>query len=541
MRRVQSFFLAVVTMFFSVILLGPFVKADNGVTTSSSPLVTRADYIKERDRLARLPRFSFNNDGCDVFYYPATIPVTPSNLLNFRTTNLPKTGVTTLTYCTQSAGFGLFTHNTKKGELLSWSFDKNDSKRRNIAAELIANGSDVLQIMVDFCHANKLECFWSMRMNDTHDAASHPNAYHPLFPKLKREHPEWLVGSITTHTKYGPWSSVNYAIPEIRALAVSYVKEVCENYEVDGIELDFCRHLCYFKTVATGGTATDQEIQAMNELMKQMRSVTDQEGIRRGRPILLSVRVPDSTDYARAIGLDFEYWMKERLADIFIGSDYFHLNQWEYWVSLGHRYKVPVYACLSESRINDKDKRFSRNDESSYAARSIAAWDAGVNGIHIFNYYNATAPFLYSCGSVPSLKSIDKVFFQTTQYGGPRPKSYLKIGEQFRRLPVLSPMTPWKLKPNEMQTLDIDLGKEPERHSKCILLCCRLATSDEHRSLQLSVNGNPLANGQTNKKWPLWVDFPINSDQIHSGVNKVTFQAIGQEITLLDFAIHFSY
>ncbi|MDO5566710.1 MAG: family 10 glycosylhydrolase, partial [Planctomycetia bacterium] len=431
------------------------------IAQTSGANMSQDEYRKERDRLARVPRFSFNNDGCDVFYFPTKFAVTPQNLLDLRTTNLPNTNVTTLTYCTLSSGFGLFTHDTKTGELLSKSFDPTDATKKNVASDLIAGGKDVLQIMVDFCHANKLECFWSMRMNDTHDAGTRPDHFHPLYPQLKKDHPEWLVGSMTKRTKSGPWSSVNYAIPEIRDLAVAYVEDVCKRYDVDGIELDFCRHLCYFKTVAEGGVATQSEIAAMNDLMKQMRQVVDREGMRRNRPILLTVRIPDDLEYAKCIGLDFEYWMKERLADIFIGSDYFHLNQWNYWVAFGKKYNVPVYACLSESRVNKQDKRFSRGNQAAYAARSAAAWDAGVDGVHIFNVYTATAPFLNVCGASDKLKSVDKVYFQTTQYGGYRPTSYLKDGDKYRHLPILSPDMPWSFKANETQSLQIDLGNEP--------------------------------------------------------------------------------
>ncbi|MDO5580772.1 MAG: family 10 glycosylhydrolase, partial [Planctomycetia bacterium] len=537
-NKSRSLYLPKTLLFASCLFLcSAVISVETGKGTMSQD-----EYNKERDRLAWQHRISHNNDGCDAFYYPANKEATVQGFLERRAANLPKTGITTMTYTPQSAGFGLFTHKTKKGEFLTWS-DENTKGTKNIAKDLADQGKDVLQIMIEFSHKNNLECFFSMRMNDTHDAASSEKKYHPLFPTLKKEHPEWLVGNIAERhsMKYGRWSSVNYAVPEIRDLAVSYVEEVCQNYDVDGIELDFCRHLTFFPSSAKGESASDREREYMNELMKRMREVTDREGMRRNRPILLTVRVPDDLEYAKALGLDFDYWMKEHLADIFIGSDYFHLNQWEYWSAFGKKYHVPVYAGLSESRVKKGDNRFSRWGEPAYAARAVAAWDAGVAGIHFFNEYSGKAPFLTSCASIEALKSVNKVFFQTTQHNGYRPTHYLKEGEKYRHLPILCPDTPAVFNPNEEKIYEMDFGKEPERNPKKILLCCRFNTGLKDSPLAVFVNGKILTNGIQNKKWPEWIDFPLDASQLHAGINEIGFKAKEENAILLDIAVSFEY
>ena len=161
--------------------------------------------------------------------------------------------------------------------------------RRNIAKDLIDQGADCLQVMVDFARKNGKEIFWSMRMNDTHDAEYRPNKPYVLYPPLKLEHPEWLVGEPIKRTPYGRWSSVDYARPEIRDLAFRYIKEVCENYDVDGVELDYFRHLCYFKAVANGGAAGQAECDMMTDLIRRVAHMTEEVGLKRGRPILVSV------------------------------------------------------------------------------------------------------------------------------------------------------------------------------------------------------------------------------------------------------------
>ena len=530
---------------FSIVL---FFLLFAGITAEGVSADNSADSLqKQRRALAQKPRLSFNNDGCDVLYFPASQTVTRKNLLDLRTSNLPKTDVTTLTYCSISAGFGLFTHQTKKGEFLTRCFDPANTKSKNIAGDLAQQGKDVLQLMTEFCHQNRMECFWSMRMNDTHDAASRPGNYSPLFPQLKKDHPEWLVGKIDNRTKYGAWSSVNYAQKEIRDLAVAYVQEVCRNYDIDGIELDFCRHLTYFPSAANGGEATAEECAMMTDLLRRMRAVTDQEALRRGRPILLTVRVPDCVEYGRKIGLDFESWMKENLADIYIGSDYFQLNSIDVWASLGKKYHAVVYAGLSESRVKNQDKRFNRNSSETYAARAMNAWRAGVQGVHIFNVYTATAPFLSFCGSIEHLTGVDKYYFATTQYGGYRPTSYLKTGEEYRKTPLLSPDTPWTITADEPKTLELPIYETSEKapggsdRNATIFAACRLEKKAAPDSICLVLNGKEYKTGKVNEKWSEWLDFPLKKEDLRSGRNTVEFRTTNRQIVLKDFLVVFDY
>ncbi len=70
----------------------------------------------------------------------------------------------------------------------------------------------------------------------------------------------------------------------------------------------------------------------------------------RGRPILVAMRLPDSAEYCRAIGLDLERWLADDLLDLYIPCSYFQLNDWEYSIALGHKYGVKVYPSLDDVR-----------------------------------------------------------------------------------------------------------------------------------------------------------------------------------------------
>jgi hypothetical protein len=476
----------------------------------------------ERRELANSrPRVIINNDGCDVLYYPKDKPLAPETFLAMRTAGLADKELTTVSYCTISSGFSNFTHDTRVGTVLTREMD--NPKFINATAGFLAQGQDPLRLVVDFAQGHGLEGFWCFRMNDTHDAAHRPDKPYKLFPPLKEKHPEWLVGSVGVKQACGTWSSVDYGRPEIRQLARQFVEEVCQRYPVDGIELDFCRHLCYFKSVAQGGRATEAEIAAMNDLMKSIRAVADLEGVRRGRPILIAVRVPDDAEYGRAIGLDIEHWMANDVADFYIGSDYFQMRPWEDWVALGRRHGVKVFAGLSESRVKNEDNRFRRKSQWSYRARLARAWAAGVDGIYIFNVFNPQTAFFRECGGPQSVLGKTKHYFATVRDG--RPGRYLAGGDAFRQLPNLTPMQPWTVASGTPKTVPVTLGEPDgtrERGRFAAHLRVGPRAAEQVDRLQLRINGTLLGGAVVSGEW---LDVPVPAAVLRNGGNDVVIAA----------------
>ena len=281
-----------------------------------------------------------------------------------------------------------------------------------------------------------------------------------LYPQLKEDHPDWLVGDWKKRTPFGRWSSVDYARPEIRELAHEYVQEVCRDYDIDGIELDFFRHLCYFKSVALGGQATDQQRAMMTGLMRHVRQTTEDIGCRRGRPILVSIRVPDSLDYCRDMGFDIERWLQDGLVDILITTGYFRLNPWSYTVRLAHKHGVTAYPCLSDSRVRG-ETRFRRASLESYRGRAMNAWAAGADGIHLFNYFDPKAALWQELGDVESLRTLDKLYFVTVRDGNPN--AFLANGREYRATPLLTPSHPSPLTVSQAYRTTLTVGDDVQQ------------------------------------------------------------------------------
>ncbi len=471
--------------------------------------------------LERQRRVIFNNDGCDATHL-AKEP-TVEAFLQVRSYGLKGSQVDSIFYCPISAGFGLFTHRTEVGEILT---TRNSFLKNNITADLIEQGTDPLQIIIDFSRENDYEIFFSMRMNDTHDVAYRPEEEvpYPLMPQLKLDRPDLLFGAPDNRPPHGRWSAVDYGQPEIRELAFRYLEEVCQNYDIDGLELDFFRHMQLFKTAAWEGEATEAERQIMTELMRRIRTMTEIEGIKRDKPILIAIRVPDSVEYSRRVGIDLEAWLQEGLVDILITSCYFRLNDWDYSIKLGHKYGVKVYPGLSESRIRETDvpAGLGRRSDKSYRGRAAAAWAAGADGIYVFNEYRDNRRYLRDIGEPESLRGMDKVYYPSIRgVGGAG--SWIEGGETFINKSVLNPLQPVNLSSAEPYTADIYMMEDFETTPPTVVLTLSVAGITNVNELVTQVNGHRLGDGKLNGGQ---VVYAVDSALLHDGVNRFTVATV---------------
>ncbi len=460
------------------------------VTSFAAP-ISRGEYLKLRTQaLNRKRAVIFNNDGCDAYLYPQRrLPFSIEKFLKLRTSPLKDSHVKTISYCTISSSFGQFTHATKVGEFLT-----NTHKRKgrvNVTPEFAKLNTDPLREVIKYAHANNMELFWSNRVNDTHDSGHRPGKPYERWSKLKQAHPEWLMGKCGERFPAGRWSAVDFTHPEIRDLAVQYVTEVCENYDVDGIELDFFRHLYLFKSVVKGGKASAAERAMLTEVMRNIRTMTERVGMRKGKAILVAIRVPDSVEYCRELGIDLRQWLKEGLVDIIIGSGYFRLNSWKYWVQLGHQYKVKVYAGLSEPRVRNENRKLIRHNKLVYRARAAEALHDGVDGIYLFNQFSVSSPkmsYLREIGKPEILSKKNKLYFVTYRDGNP--SRDLSNGIQYQHISLLTPAHSASLGAKPF-TGTITVGDEGVVDNALLILNVASVVPDQ---IKVSLNGIKLVN-----------------------------------------------
>ena len=467
----------------------------------------------------RKRRILYNNDGGDV-QEPES--ATPEGFLGLRTTVLNDTHVDTVLYCTHLS-FNMCRHNTKIGEITA---PAPPHMPVNNAMKLIRSGRDCLELIVDYSRSHGMEAFWSMRMNDVHDGALPETR-----SRFKIEHPEYLVGiegdyddSFIGEPRW--WTALNYERPEVRTRALELIREVGSEYNVDGIELDFYRHPIYFARNRKGLAAEPSQAALITDFMRSVRKTLDEIIESRDRPLLLAVRLPDAVWNCMHIGLDIETWLKEELIDVLIVGGYYHLTSWKEMIELGHANDVPVYPCISATRLRARVAVPLDEEERLWRGEAVNILGAGGDGVYLFNHFVTRGSAVLNIGETNEILRQPRIY-------APNPGHVEKfLGKSMQEKLGLLPVK------TEKGTIVVEVPVfERLKKIKNRELKLYVRVSDHLQGpLYVRVNGNPVV--LTGKRPPglhsfadglglpgTWWEGPLETGHLKYGLNSVTISS----------------
>ncbi len=246
-------------------------------------------------------------------------------------------------------------------------------------------GLDPYAVWIARCREQHISPWLSMRMNDVHDVGDPKNFMHSTF---WAQHPEyWRVPG-----GKGSWvaRALNYGIPEVREHAMSFIRELLERYDPDGLELDWMRFGYHFKP---GEEAKGCKL--LTEFTRQVRALTNDWSKRRGHPIKLAARVPAVPEAAIGLGMDGVTWAKEGLIDLLIPTPFWTTSDFdipiEQWRErIGKRGKgVAILPGLEHNmRPYPGARQVSRHDLASMRGFAAAGYHRGGNGVYLFNFFS---------------------------------------------------------------------------------------------------------------------------------------------------------
>jgi hypothetical protein len=339
-----------------------------------------------RQAAHRQRRMIFNNDGDDAWV--AGAPATKEGLLSLRMDHIGDCGVDTVFYCT-TMSINSFTHDSQVTEVFTTTAGSAASNRM---ADLIQLGTDPLKLAIEACRQRDIEIFWTLRMNDVHDS------FTPEYvSQWKKDHPQFLLGTLKQsegtdiRNPLHFWSWADFQHEEVRDVVLVGVKDVLDRYDVDGIDLDFVSHNCFFEETRRLEPVTAEHREMMTDLVGKISSEVLAAAKRRGKPILLSCRVLQTLEQCQRFGMDVDQWAERGYIDMIItGRGYDPFTMPDDLIRRGHDWGVPVYRCFSNSAMAQElvqHSDLSGNNLGAWRAAAANAWHDGADGIVTFNLF----------------------------------------------------------------------------------------------------------------------------------------------------------
>ncbi|MES2738228.1 MAG: family 10 glycosylhydrolase [Verrucomicrobiota bacterium] len=249
----------------------------------------------------------------------------------------------------------------------------------------IHGGGDPVKETLEACRRNGKAFFICYRMNDQHYVG---DLEWPTHNAIWREHPEyWMGDSGASAAKGGDNVRLfNYMIPAVRDYYFSIIQELCTNYDVDGVELDFQRFPKFFRSADL-----EEGRGVMTALVKRIKTMMEGIGRERGKFLKLSIRIPETLAKCEAAGLDIPEWDKLKLVEMInVSSFYVHtlelgIEGFRAVTSYGKLYGEMNYLTYQASGAPKGSGRRYTTFEI-YRASALNLFHRGADGLSLFNY-----------------------------------------------------------------------------------------------------------------------------------------------------------
>ncbi|MEW6360347.1 MAG: hypothetical protein AB1696_28700 [Planctomycetota bacterium] len=280
------------------------------------------------------------------------------------------------------------------------------------------DGGDLVQVFVNHCRRRRIVPFVSLRMNDYHGSehadflvdliggGAMPEGY--TFGGIHRaaqsrfflEHPQYRIGvdpaayincadrlayirEMGTRYTLRNVRVLNWAIPEVRQHKFAFIRELCENYDIDGLELDFMRHFRYFRTEET---TSEERVKIMTGFVADVRRLLDHTA-KATRKRWLCVRVPFRLAAHDPMGIDLRKWVDAGVDMVNLSCHYATDQQCDLPTVCRMIPEAAVYLELTYTNLRYGEPSVHRkmSDEQFYTAAHLA-YARGAAGVSFFNF-----------------------------------------------------------------------------------------------------------------------------------------------------------
>jgi hypothetical protein len=347
--------------------------------------------------------------------------------------------------------------------------------------------------------------------------------------------------------RYWFWASMDFARREVREHKLAIIHELCARYSPDVFEMDFLRGPKYFKT-----GQESENLPVMTEFVRSVRRIVDELGRKRGRPMLLSARFPDTIEQTLRLGLDAPGWLKEGILDVLIiGLGYAPFcGAWKDFGALARKYEVPSYPVI-DSNLEEQYRRVE-----PVRGAAMTYWGEGAEGIYLFNPFvpvDSARPVLAAevayaefkhLGSPETLAGLDKIYCQDDAAPNRGGKAVWVVDvEAEMPLPTVVSV-PFRTIPIPMWD---DFARVPRGVRPSPVLRLRTDSTEASSNLHVRLNGRTLDNGRLSglpngkSHEQNWIDYDVDPSSVRRGTNHLTVALTKGESVLRAVQLHVRY
>ena len=246
-------------------------------------------------------------------------------------------------------------------------------------------GLDPYAIWIARCREKGISPWLTMRMNDVHNGPDRKSFQHSTFWV---EHQHYHRGPADTNDWFA--RALDYNIADVREHALSFIRELLERYDPDGIELDWMRFGYHFRD--------GEEKQGRDTLiafMREVRELADGWAEKRGHAILIGARVPTHPDAAAGLGMDGVEWVRQGLVDMLVPTPFFMSSDFDIPIELWRERIGPaadnviLAAGLEHNMQAGRRLKQVPHDLASVRGFVAGAHHRGADQIYLFNFMDS--------------------------------------------------------------------------------------------------------------------------------------------------------
>ncbi len=274
--------------------------------------------------------------------------------------------------------------------------------RDNPYARYMLEGGDMVGAFVARCRAGGIAPFVSLRMNDSHgkefvdtpgggDIPEIPGYSLHCVNRFYKDHPQFRIDPDPAKVGKEHWNTrvLNWANPAVVDWMFGFVREICEDYDIDGLELDFMRHCNFFRV---NETTFAQRAAVMTAFVRRVRALLNRTA-KPGRHRWLGARIPCYAAPLDPLGLDLPALVGAGLEILNLSPYYLTAQQVDVAEIRRRAPGVAIHLELTHSVANVgrvpgayDNTLFLRATDEILATAAHLAYARGADGVSTFNF-----------------------------------------------------------------------------------------------------------------------------------------------------------